>query len=349
MNIRAISKRDREALAAVIDDVRRLDLGPVSGPGQIAKRLAKGMTDLFGPRCAVYRPEATANGWSLEFIEAPALTRSALAAYGRLLAGSSNPSNLYLFNPLRPKPDERNVIRDISPEQIDRAPVSRPVFVQAGLGHMSQTRMLVCDGPLLLAWVGLFRPPDNPVTQRERWMFRRLASAASDPLRRARGLSAAASSIVLEAALAAYSGEAYLLRADGRIEFANEVGAARMRRSAREVVEQITTALAVYPKRTELELHAIHGDGIPPMFLATRSSAPTSDLEGRLSVVQVEWRLTPRQVDVLRRLVVGDSNKEVAARLALALRTVELHVGALMRRAKVDSRLRLVTRFWNAS
>jgi len=214
---------------------------------------------------------------------------------------------------------------------------------------MSQSRMLLCDGSLLLAWVGIFRPVDNPFTQRERWILKELANGARRSLRLARGLSAAASSVLLDAALDAYPGEAYLLRSDGRIEFANEVAIAHMNRAPAEVRDQIARAITVFPQTDDFELHAINSQGLPPMFLATRASQPTTDLEGRLSVMRVNWQLTGRQIDVLRRLVVGDSNKEIAARLGLALRTVELHVGLLMRKARVDSRLRLVVRFWSGA
>ncbi len=74
--------------------------------------------------------------------------------------------------------------------------------------------------------------------------------------------------------------------------------------------------------------------------------APTPDFDGRLALAKQEWRLTERQTAVLRRLALGDANKEIAGQLRITVRTVELHVGDLMRRANVESRLRLVAKLW---
>src|SRR5262249_54525419 len=49
-------------------------------------------------------------------------------------------------------------------------------------------------------------------------------------------------------------------------------------------------------------------------------------------------RLTPRQIGVLRLLVKGYSNKEIARQLNLSPNTVKIHVGALLRRFAVQTR-----------
>ena len=48
--------------------------------------------------------------------------------------------------------------------------------------------------------------------------------------------------------------------------------------------------------------------------------------------------LTARQVDVLRRLAAGDTNAEVAARLGVALKTVDHHVSAVLAKLGASSR-----------
>jgi DNA-binding NarL/FixJ family response regulator len=51
---------------------------------------------------------------------------------------------------------------------------------------------------------------------------------------------------------------------------------------------------------------------------------------------------------VLELLVAGKSNKEVAAALGCAVRTVELHVTGLLEASRCDSRGELVARFYSA-
>lgn len=48
--------------------------------------------------------------------------------------------------------------------------------------------------------------------------------------------------------------------------------------------------------------------------------------------------LTPRQIDVLRLLVEGQSNKEIARSLNLGEGTIKIHVAALLRNLKVQNR-----------
>ena len=52
--------------------------------------------------------------------------------------------------------------------------------------------------------------------------------------------------------------------------------------------------------------------------------------------------LTPRQVEVLRRLEEGRSTKQIAAELHLSTETVRHHVGGIFRALGVDSRLEAV-------
>jgi len=75
---------------------------------------------------------------------------------------------------------------------------------------------------------------------------------------------------------------------------------------------------------------------------------PISDqLRANLERHRERWKLTPRQVDALERVVQGDSNKEISAQLGCALRTIELHVSALLERSGQPSRAALIARFWS--
>jgi DNA-binding NarL/FixJ family response regulator len=70
------------------------------------------------------------------------------------------------------------------------------------------------------------------------------------------------------------------------------------------------------------------------------------DLEARLEAARRDWNVTARELDVLRQVVAGDGNKEIAVRLAIHESSVERHVGALLRKACCDTRTRLVAHFW---
>jgi DNA-binding NarL/FixJ family response regulator len=72
-------------------------------------------------------------------------------------------------------------------------------------------------------------------------------------------------------------------------------------------------------------------------FVASQSaSRPASQLEER-ERVPVQYLLTPRELEVLRQLALGLSNKEVAVALEMSVRTVETHRANIMDRLSLDS------------
>jgi DNA-binding CsgD family transcriptional regulator len=151
----------------------------------------------------------------------------------------------------------------------------------------------------------------------------------------------------LEAVLDAYPGEAYVVRANGRVELANPLGTARIRADAKDVLGGL--ARSVRGEGNGFALRPIEAPGLPPSFLATRPPGPQDGLDARLEHARRAWRLTPRETEVLRCLAAGDPNKDIAQLLALSHRTVEVHIAALTRKARVDSRLRLVARLWQGA
>jgi DNA-binding NarL/FixJ family response regulator len=54
--------------------------------------------------------------------------------------------------------------------------------------------------------------------------------------------------------------------------------------------------------------------------------------------------ITPRELDVLRRVVLRLSNREIAERLVVSIRTVESHVSALLAKLGVSTRRELAVR-----
>lgn len=56
-------------------------------------------------------------------------------------------------------------------------------------------------------------------------------------------------------------------------------------------------------------------------------------------------RLTRREQDVLFRLLRGDGNEAIAARLYISLSTVETHVRAVLRKHACTDRVQLLARY----
>ena len=73
---------------------------------------------------------------------------------------------------------------------------------------------------------------------------------------------------------------------------------------------------------------------------------PQPDLDLRLRRATREWALTPRQAEIVRRVALGDGNKAIAERLRCSVATVEVHVGAVLKKARVGGRTQLVAKFW---
>lgn len=100
-------------------------------------------------------------------------------------------------------------------------------------------------------------------------------------------------------------------------------------------------AAGFIPKTTESHVlrHAVAtvidgGIYLPPL---DKAAAPAPQLVGADTL-----GLTPRQVDVLRMLVDGNSNKSIARALELAPSTVKTHLEAIFQRLNVSSRTQAV-------
>jgi DNA-binding CsgD family transcriptional regulator len=178
-------------------------------------------------------------------------------------------------------------------------------------------------------------------------MVRELALGARRYLRASRGFPRGLQAAALDVALNAYPGEAYLVRPGGRVEFANTAGAERLNHDARTVLEEL--ARATRGDASGFCVRPVRAQGIGALFLAMRTAAPQPQLDARLDHARRVWRLTPRELQVLRRLAHGDANKDIAERLDLSVRTVEVHVNALMVKARADSRLRLIALLWQGA
>jgi DNA-binding CsgD family transcriptional regulator len=114
--------------------------------------------------------------------------------------------------------------------------------------------------------------------------------------------------------------------------------------------------------RLEIDLPVLGLGGDAPLFEATLpwlgsalaragqardQVTPTRGHDWLARAVE-EWALTPRQAEVFARVAQGASNKEIARDLHTSVRTVEVHVGEILRRAHADSRTTLLARAANS-
>ena len=119
-------------------------------------------------------------------------------------------------------------------------------------------------------------------------------------------------------------------------------------------------AMGFVPKRASNEtlteaLKVVMSGGIyvPPMTMggvdggasapaATAAAARLAAGDGRRPTALANFKLTPRQTDVLGLLLRGQSNKLIARELDLSVETVKDHVAAVLRALGVNSRTQAV-------
>jgi DNA-binding CsgD family transcriptional regulator len=248
------------------------------------------------------------------------------------------------YDPLRPQLAERNTIVCHARRAFAERPTVAKLHSRMGLGGLLEMRMLVCEGPMLLSWIGGWR--EHPFDARDVWILRRVGRAARRPLRMSRALPAGVAWNGFEVALDALEVEAFVVGAKGHVEFANRLGALRLSSDRATVERELASSLAPRSEERPFDLHPLGLGGAPPLFLAMRSATPTRALEARLAEARTRWGLTPRHVSLVRLLARGDPNKDVATKLGLSVGTVEVYISEILRRAKVESRLQLVAKLW---
>jgi DNA-binding CsgD family transcriptional regulator len=218
---------------------------------------------------------------------------------------------------------------------------------ECGLARMTFLRVLVCDGPALLGWVGAMR--SEPFNPRELNLMRELIPslqrrlALNARLREAGMLQAA-----LEASLESLGQAAYVVTSTGRVAFANSLGRARLEQDAGQLAEALKKHLRGEPAGAEFSFSPLRFTGAPAHYLALVQGEPVQAM-ARVHALSSGWGLTAREMEVLGRLVRGESNKAIALHLGCAERTVEVHVTRILAKAQVESRSALIAKCFLAS
>ena len=340
---RKFSARDASRLREILS---RLKTVAPEWPGRAPAPawLVGDLRELLGcERAVAYRPDRHANGaW---YLGEPATTDAAVfSAYSDWMSAASH---TFLYDPLRPESWQRNralTLEDIHIHDPDGSCVVEEVWPRVGLGGQDQVRALVCEGPILLAWVGGFRR--EPFTDRER----RLLAALVPTLRRALGLhrrllDAGIASVGFVLALEAVGAPSLVARRDGTVLHANSCGKALLDRLGRDASRRVVDAIAGRDERAFVA--RLDAPGIPECHLVVfRDVALT--LHRRLAAAQAHWHISRRECETLEQVVAGKCNKEIAIALGVHVGSVERHLTSLLRKARCDSRAQLIVRFWTS-
>ncbi len=270
-----------------------------------------------------------------------------------------------LYTPGLPEVPQRNRVVAIPNTDALRAPAAAAYFKRLGLSGRERDRYagrmwrleqhflrrvgmqghhvcraLVCDGHRVLAWVGASQPA--AFRSRERALLRLLLPALQRRLRTERILGVGPLALAaLHALLEAIPAAAFGLSASGAVQYANSAGVALLDTDGADTREALAGALR--GRRGDVELSAIAAPGMPPAYLAVMRRS-RRDTAAHVEAARRRWALTPRQVEVLERVLRGDGNKEIAGELGLSLRAVELHVTALLEKLRVQGRAALAGR-----
>jgi DNA-binding CsgD family transcriptional regulator len=260
---------------------------------------------------------------------------------------------VFAYNPTRPEPRQRNRALTFQELTVLNGGVSfgmvQEGYPRLGVGGSDNMRILICDGPTLLAWVGVFR--EEALGSREQRLLQQLAAPLKHRLlldlhlERAQ-LRAAALDVTLE--LLPY--EAYVVHISSRrvrVVLANRLAHTALDTNRSAVHEALRRATAAPNDSSEFTVLSFIERGLPDYALITRRTGRVDRLTHNLAIARQRWGLTPRQMQVLALLARGLANKTIALQLECAESTVELHVTALLSRTQSESRAALVASLWS--
>ena len=337
------------------DDARVRELGRCLGtlslgaPPVLTELVGELRELMHAEKSAAYRVSESPAGRTLDFLYTAGAgpQKQVARQFEQFLAGA--PAKWTGYDPARPEPRQRNRVLHasdlMSPELLRKLPIGRDFLPRFGVAHQDQLRVLICDGPTLLAWVGAFRP--DRFSGREERILTALTPALGRRLALERQLRRSALAAAgLEAALDAIPTAAFVVGPGGAIEHANAAG--REQLESADLLPALRQSIDAPGESAPYRVTALTGRGLPEYWLAVRRQR-NGDISARLDDASRRFALTPRQSDVLALLVRGATNKAIADALACSNNTVEVHVSALLAKVGAQSRAELVARFWSES
>jgi DNA-binding NarL/FixJ family response regulator len=251
------------------------------------------------------------------------------------------------YNPGRPEPRQRNRVVSLSwAEMVEQKNlrIATELFPRIGVGGMTQVRVLVCDGPSLLGWVGTWQDGDGD--ERQRAIFTALIPELRRRLVMDRQLAQSARLAAFDAVLDAIGKAAFLVDGHGRIREANRLGRELVRKESRALRDELVAAVASAAAPPRWTTTAVRSGASVGFLLVERSPSAGARLDTQVALAATRWSLTPRQTEILARVAEGNANRTIAAIAGISERTVEVHVTALLDKAQVECRAELVARVY---
>lgn len=216
-------------------------------------------------------------------------------------------------------------------------------FRRAGIDKDFQLRALVCDGGSLLAWVGGMCAEEPSANHRR--LLDALVPALTDRLRFENQLNTSRlAAAALGEALESLSRPAFLVRVNGAVELANTAGQALLAHNPSLMREELAEIARGRSRPEGYACRPVQAPGMADHLLVLGPVRQTK--LDKLADASHAWRLSPRQRQVLERVLRGQSNKLIASDLQCSERTVEVHLTGLFRKAGVQSRSELTARYW---
>ncbi len=251
------------------------------------------------------------------------------------------------FNAIRPEHAQRDCVLSLAEVNVltdqKSAIVHRELSPRLGIAQCDVARVLVCEGPSLLASVSMIQ--GAPVEERQRALFERVVPTLRKRLEFDRMVSHASltdSAIVV--ALDAIPGAAWLVGPNREIRYANTSGRARLD-ADRVVIYEAIVAATIAPTPTAQFRVATVRSASSSAHVVVENADPSAGSNDIAAAVK-RLGLTPAQGRVFEQVVGGSSNASIAAELAVAERTVEAHVTAILVKAQVASRAALIVQMF---
>lgn len=259
--------------------------------------------------------------------------------------GASPSPRFGLYDCSRPEPEQRNRVLAWTGPEVEAlardgtSRVAAEIYPRTQAAWRAQARLLLCDGPSLLAWVGAFR--EEPFDEGELRALRVVGSAMRRRLRLERRFARDRARSTLDAVLDGVGGVVFVVASDGKVLEANRAAREHLERAKAATSAELADAVrdGRHPRWSVSPLALRAG---PPCFLVTTRAEHPDGMRARIDAATKAWALTARQRQVLEKVAEGNPNRTISAMLGIAERTVELHLTAIFEKAQVESRAELV-------
>jgi PAS domain-containing protein len=314
---------DTVRLHALLDELCRFEEG---APAVLSRILPDVARLLRAPGASAYGVRFDGERFVIDWLynhgSSPTVLEDARSVLGRLQFRST------FYTPAVPDPRQRNValtsadLRALTGREMPA--LFREFMERAGLAGADQLRVLVCDGPALLAWVGSFR--QEPFSAHERELLQRLAGPLRQRLNLERLLGREWTESAIHGALDSFPQPAFLLSTSGAIAHAN--------RAAARLPE-------IEPAAVQSGLHGYLVSELRPRRGARVRFAvqsPEGEATPGLDTAAARWGLSGSEADLADLIVRGHSERSMATAMACARSEVQRRVAALFAKAGVASR-----------